>query len=737
MASQNNNFRKITPKRNNIVQGIVNNISNGMDSLYKKTYMTTPMNNKDLDTIKVGFNKSLDKLLDNNMDNNGQTNISTLYARAKHTNTSGNSIMNDLFEDNKFMDTLVMDITENKRLKEIDNEIDLILKFMPMLEDALDAKKDNVLSADNYSKDYINVINDNKIENFEENITILKKIYNLLTLTENAYDAAGKYGEQFIYIENYNDAFNKLLKNKPNYMGSIQSNNETYREFKSDSIMCECFDYKNINESYSLNISDDAPIMKNNLYVELNTCCIESAVTEGYIAESVKKKIQKIELSQTINPKDLNFEGLNGTEGLVDNSSNKGNGQQVKVNGSIVKVIEDRENVLPIYIENICLGYYYFECEGNEIFANNSSYQNMFTPTMRGPAMMDTSNIQAQNRERMLKAISGDISTYIDSSFINANKDLKEEIYAILKHNDMFNGVEVNKVKVTFIPPEKMVHFCFKKDPKTHRGISDLEKSLLPAKIYTYLYLNDTIGALRSHDKRIYNVKNNVDTNIAQNLLNAIGQLKKGNMGARELTSMKTMLNITGRYNDLIVPVGPSGESPIDYQVMDGRQIETKTDLMEMMQEMAVNATNVPYDYVQSRKQTDFAVRLTMSSSKFLRTTFKRQTRVEELLGQILTILYNNEFQSETYVYITVTLPPPGFLQLLNSTQLFDSVNTQVEAILAMTYDDDDDPKERKIMEKKLKRHYLKGYLDGETIDRLKKEAEIEYAQAKNKSEEE
>lgn len=737
MANNNEDRNiNITPKKNKFVQSLVNNINTGMDRLYKQTYMSTPMNSKDLNNIKNDFNRSLDKLLDDNYDSKGETNISALYNRASNGGTNRNNVLfEELFEDNRMVDGLLADFSENKRFEELDNEIDLILKFMPLLEDALDAKKDNVLSADNYNKDYINAVINNNVDNFAENIKNLKQMYDVLDISENAYDAASKYGEQFIYIDNYKDALAKLLDNKPSAIDYARNKNtnESFREFRSKDIICECFNGADI-ASFG-NMDKPNEFKNTEVYVEFNHCCLESAVTEACITEASKNKV---EFQNSTNVKNINFETL-GSESIYDTQKQRNVSNELdelKVNGSIIRILE-RKNVIVIFMDNIVLGYYYFECETEEFMLNSPSYANMFSPTMRSSTIMDHTQQNAQRREQMLKSFSSQLSNYIDSSFINSNKDLKEEIYIVLKHNNMFNGSARNKIKVTFIPPDKMVHYCFEKDPKTHRGISDLEKSLLPAKIYVYLYLNDTIGALRSHDKRIYNVRNNVDTNIAQNLINAINQLQKGNMGARELVSMKTMLNITGRYNDIVVPVGPSGESPIDFQVMDGQQIDTKTDLMEMMQEMAVSATGVPYEYVQSRKTVDYAVRLTMASSKFLRKTFKRQAVVQKLLSEILTKLYNNEYEPNTKVYVEVLLPPPGFLQLMNTTQLFQSVNEQVESILNMTYDDEVPMKKRKIMEMKLKRHYLKGYLDGAMLDRMKEETEMEYIKDTNKNDQE
>lgn len=720
------NKQKGSAKKNKRIQGLINNISQGIDSLYKNTYMSSPMNNKDLDNLNVSFNKSLDKILSNNYNNNGDSTLSKLFSRSIGSEKDNNQNVIDLFEDKNFMDSLISDFTNQRQLKDLDEEIDQILTFMPMLEDALDAKKDNVLSADNFSRDYINIVNDadNINEEFNKNIKQIKEEYDLLNLSEYCYDMAAKYGEAFIYIDSYKDALFKLIKNKPN---ALNPQNETYaREYKSEEIICERF--VNLENYVNQNLGKGYDLLQegqSELFIEMNkTGSIESVLKGAEKANKIKKQTKKTKVQKIVGD-NLSFEGL-GTEGLIEynhkkEEENKNN--NIKVNGSIIKKLP-RENVIPLYIDDIVLGYYYIECD-NEMIMDQERHYSMINS---GRKIIEAQQKRAQQeqKEKLLKSLSASISNYIDINFINNNQDLKEEIYVILKHNDMFNGGNINKIKVSFIPPENMIHFCFKQDPITHRGISDLQRALLPAKIYVYLYLNDTIGSLtRSQDKRMYSVRNNVDTNISQVLLNTINQLKKSNMGARELTSMKTMLNITGRYNDVIIPVGPSGESPIDFQVMEGQNIETKTDLMEMMQEMAINATDVPYEYVQSRKTVDYAVRLTMSSGKFIRKTFKRQAIVQKHLSKIVNILYNNEFNTNTNLF--VLLPPPGFLQTINNNQLYETVMQQVNLSLEMQLTDDDDPRLRKKLQMKLMKHYLKGYMDMDLIQRLVNESRMEF----------
>ena len=56
-----------------------------------------------------------------------------------------------------------------------------------------------------------------------------------------------------------------------------------------------------------------------------------------------------------------------------------------------------------------------------------------------------------------------------------------------------------------------------------------------------------------------------------------------------------------------------SGDPPITMEVMQGQQIETPTELMDRMEQDAVEATDVPLEFVNSIKQVDFASRFTVT----------------------------------------------------------------------------------------------------------------------------
>ena len=705
---------------NNKILDLVRSVQNNMDSLYKNTYISQTNNVKDLNTLKQDIDSSIDSIINNNIESVGVPNISQLYSRIQQKNSGSNSNtavtseIESLFDNKNIADGLMYSFNENRYIKDYDEEIDMICKYMPKLEEALDAKKDNVLSADNFSKDFINVLNTSNVKEevaFQDRIDNIKKTYKLLDLFEECYDNTAKYGEQFIYIISYEKAFNRMMTSKENPLGE-------------SSVITESFS--------SITDTNNNREQQNTTLGEVNLELHVSGVLESALAtySNISTVLEKTTNFDKTIKDDLEFETLDTNDGFIDVNKAKKARTKIKVPGCIIKKLK-RENVIPIYIEDLCMGYYYIECEFKEIF-NSKNLNYMNTGGIRN-GKLDMNN-DINHKEAMIKTLSSKLSEFIDSKFINANQDLKKEIYMILKHNEAFNNNESVKMKVTYIPVEDMVHMYFKKDQNTNRGISDLDNALLPAKLYTSLYINNTLGVLtRSQDKRVYYVKQNVDTNISKVLLNTINQIKKSNYGARELTSIKNLYNLQGSFNDFIIPVGPTGDSPINFEVMQGQDIDTKVDLLEMLEEMAISSTDIPYEFIQSRHMVEFATRLTTANGKFLRKVFKRQAIVERIFSEIITKIYNTEYgENDT---LDMILPPPAYLNILNTNQMLQNVNDLTMHILEMEMADEEDERIKATYSKKLKHHYLSTYLDMKSINNIKDQAILEVRQKYKKDE--
>lgn len=780
MANKNNKVASANRKANRLATLVQTNL----DKLYQSIHYTQPSNKHDLDSIKSKLDTSIDNIIGSNKAQTGQGNLSALYARIQATSPEAkktekmNKDLESLLNDTSMLESGVMGfINDTTTISDYDNKIDTIIKYMPKLKEALDTRKDNVLSADHFSKDFINV-NKSTIAGdpatVQEHIKEIKERYNFIDLAEEIYDNASKYGEQFVYEVPSQKAIAKLLatKNKPGFRGDIDIHEQCiitesgrmdfsdemkqcnltaddFKDFGVENISIE-FDtsglLREVVESEKQYYDNIKVINEMALSEPLDVITEASTKNNDPEAERMKEapKINNFDKGTTgngrnINSKtkfdntvndDLKFDNYDyrGVDGLVTAQKQSNKNNTVNIPGTIIKLL-DRKHVIPIYIETHCFGYYYIEADYK--YDPQTDYDRMQDPTMSlkgSNSILSTNSVtdQTSRQNAITRFLSGQIAQYIDANFVNTNQDLRDEIYMVLKNNDMENQHRLSKVKISFIPPEDMEHVYFRMHKDTHRGISDLHEALFPATLYSAMYITNCIWTMtRSQDKRVYYVKQNVDTNISKTLLNTINQIKKGNMNIRQIENINHILNITGRFNDYVVPRNSSGESPIDFEVMQGQQIEFKTELMTVLEEMAVNSTDVPLEMIQMRQSVEYATQLTMTSSKFLRKVYNRQAKYQKNLTRIFSKLYRNEYKDDE-VQLTVTLPPPMFLNITNTNQMVTNVQDYANSIAEIELAEEEDEMVKRLAVKSLTLYYLGSYLDLPAIEEVIKQARHE-----------
>lgn len=730
-----------------IINRLSNTIQNSLDNLYSKTYYSQASNKQDLESIKNKLDSSIDNIVSVNMDNTGRGTMSTLYSRMqqqgssiKPGNKEGGQSLESLINDSQVIEAGLMGfINDTTTVFDYDNKIDTILKYMPRLQEALDTRKDNVLSADHFSKDFINVTSSsitNDSETYNEHIKFIKETYKFQDLTDEIYDQASKYGEAFVYIVPYKKAVARLLKQKNNTRAEL--------DIKEHTIITESgnIEMDKLPKEITPEMFEQAGL--NNVQLECYTGAINSVVENIMRFEKASRSLNEMSLNyegadfseETIEESannirdvvkgrfqktikdDLSFEGFDnrGQEGLVDKDKTKKKSKDdryINVPGTIVKILE-RKHVIPIYIENYCFGYYYIEVDGP--YNPVGDYDKMQDPTMSlkgSNSILSTNSMldQSTKQNNIIRYIANQISNFIDAKFINANQDLRNEIYTVLKFNYDNNSSHMNKVRVTFIPPDDMEHVYFKMNEDTHRGISDLDKAMFPATLYCANYITHAIWNMtRAQDKRVYYVNQTVDTNISKTLLNTINQIKKGNFGIRQIENINHILNITGMFNDYIIPRGPSGNSPIDFEVMQGQSVEYQTEFMTMLEEMSVNSTDVPMEMIQMRNTVDYSSQLTMSSSKFLRKVYNRQSKFQMNLTRIFNKIYNNEFDDN--IQTSVILPPPMFLNITNTNQMMTNVNEYSQSVAQLILDPDEEEPVKNEVIREINKFNLGSYLN-------------------------
>lgn len=718
--ANNNEESLINTKR---ISDLERSAQDSIDKLYQDIRGNSPNTTRTIDYMRARMHNAVDNIIGNNMSNVGMTSISTLYTRLLNSQNDKGTIDQIIrtFENDGVMESVMGMYSQNVYIKELDKEFEVILKYMPKLYEALSTRKEAVLSADHFTKDSINISSsssDLSQVSTENNIHQMRMKYDIENLLDSAYDYMDRSGEVFTYCVPYKRALQRLMKNRTTYNQSPSTMEE--------SVMYAFDESGNVDNTISTNGIHD-----HGINVRLNKGGIlDDAILQEYHARNVMRQaslmsIAEANMDETI-PNDTKVlktmykTDPTTVDGFVDTDNN----DEYKVTGCVVKHLE-RANVVPLYIENNCLGYYYIETD-----RPLDVEQLTFSSTLGGLKPGNTAR-QLSNQhfdDSIIKKIARSISDNIDKKFINANQDLTKEIYCILKYNATHNEEgRIRDVKITFIPPEDIIHGYFQKDPRSNRGISSLMRCLFPAKLYSCLYISNVIAILtRSNDKRVYYVKQNVDTNIAAVLLNTINQIKKSNFGLRQIENMNNIMNITGRFNDYVIPESASGDAPVRFEVMQGQDVTHPTELMNQIEEMVLAGVDVPMEVIQARQQLDFATHYTMSNTRFLRKVFNLQAKFTKYANTLLTRIYDAEYDCNDSVQ--VELPPPMYLNLMNSSQMFQSANEHVENVTPLYIDVDNEEAELVNMVKaKIKKFYLRSFLPDEALTRMVDQARMEY----------
>ena len=770
----------------NPIKNLIDIVSGNIQDLRSSTYMTSSDERKQLGKLRSDIFNSIEDINNRTFENTGLNSISTMYSRLIKSMKDPNlpDKFENIFNNEALMNSLSMTYMENKPIYEYDKEIDLVCKYMPKLQEALDTKKDHVLSPDHFNKEFLKIKKDNELSiddsqksMFNKDIKVLKDKYKLEEFIENSYDKVSKYGEDFVYHVPYSTAIDKLLANKAKYQNRFNSNLlgtlsvNSLQESGSVEIR-----YNSINENTKLDtiaLDNNKDNFDINLKVEISQDpYLESLISDSkYVNANISKVIQKsliheasvslqntlddatngkvgdkyigLKQSGTLRPFDKTLDDSimvddTAKDGLFDVNKNQTSSSNLNLRGCILKSVP-RHHVIPIYIDDICMGYYYFEFQENDDFDTMTNVNNMFGSKT---AEIVNSDKNARLQDNLLRSIAGAISDKLDSIFIKNNQDLTKEIYSILKYNDLYNlDHSETRMKVVYISPEDMTHCYFKKDPITHRGISDLAQALIPAKLWVCMNLTYIIGNMtRGQDKRVYYVKQTVDTNISQTLLTTIDQIKRSNFGIRQIENINNILNIIGRFNDYVIPVSQSGDSPVQFEVMQGQDIQPPTEIMDRLEESAINSTDVPIEVINARMSMDFATHYTMSNTRFLRKVIKRQSICEEtrMYSGILTRVYNLEY-GKTDV-LKLVLPMPLFLDVSNTSQILQNVTELCNNIAESFLDPNEDENVKNIFIKKVKMDYLSTYINIDKMEEYlidsKIEAKVKEQEQGNNSEE-
>lgn len=661
--------------------------NNILDDIYKDTYKMNSVYKKDSAIIHKKVDKEINDIVNNNRDTNGDFSVSNLF-----NNKDNGSIDNleKLFKSDD-VNVLLSNYRENNSIKIIDKEIDTILNYVPSLQDAINVIKDNILSSENDRDSSLSFVingNEKENENILKRINKIKNIHKLDDKFEDIVDNVLKYGEAFVAKFDFN-TMNKYIK----------SSNKMKIKLNSDEI-------PKVNKISK--ISED-------ISIEINIGDYNILDQDMSIMNKLNNNLNEFGEIDIENQSLLNEDSLIS---LNDNDYY----EKININGCYSKIL-DRDKVIPLYIENdIFCGALYIEGNKN----NNPSHNIGFTSLFNKYKTIE-SNKQNQTlfMNNVLNKLSSKILDNIDKKFIKKNKNLSKEIFLLLKYNYENDKSSKDIFNITYIKPEDIQHFYINKDLKTNRGISLIDKSILPGKLYSALYIGTVIGVLtRGFDKRAYYINQDVEKNVGMILQDTANQLKKGNFGLNEFNNVNNVLNIPGRYNDILIPVNGGGQKAFDVEIISGQNIEIKSELLDILEFLALAPTGVPTEYISVRQDVEFAKRYSMTNMKFYRKISKIIKKLNIPTSNFVMKLYRSHYPDDNTNFESKLSIIP-YLVIRTLLESFQDVNQLVEQLANNEYNDNDDPNEINLFKKYIFKQLMPTNLLS-YVDKAKEYAKIE-----------
>ena len=163
-----------------------------LDGLYKDIYISRPDNKQNLDAMIDNLDAVIDQLQGSDTTVSGMSELLRRVDKVGESNTNKMiKSVQELFEDQTVLGALMMNDSIHNYIAGQNRNYDLICKYLPKLEDALEIKRDNVLCSDNFSKSFLNPKSEKsskeEISKFNSNVERIEEEYDISEFLDDTY----------------------------------------------------------------------------------------------------------------------------------------------------------------------------------------------------------------------------------------------------------------------------------------------------------------------------------------------------------------------------------------------------------------------------------------------------------------------------------------------------------------------------------------------------------------------
>lgn len=717
-----------------------------------------------------GISSELDKALGQNFTNyskyTGDSSMTTMLNKI----LANSDNQNPIFQNKSVYDLFQDDVGEYgvffyDRYKNINNQYEdlrIITEYLYEMDEVVNTVRDNIVCADDMGLSVSRQIHflNSSDKQYISIVESLERKYDLKNIIKNSIAKETlRYGNYYVYTIPYKNLFamhETKVKNQGiigRFKNGVKESANYVPETSSIRLSLDDSDIGGLNkikESYDYMLetaSDEVPrgdrLTKSQIKDSINSLlenievCNESAMPlmEGDLkyfddpkfAELVKKAQarRKKDLTysrdtKTIKPFEAPKKGEldYSTDSVIDPKSMKAYSD---ISDTYMKLYLPGK-IIPIKVLDFTIGYYVmYETFGevqNNLLINGS---------------MNRLNIAYQQERRkqldddIIDVIAQKIVNALDSKFVKDNAKFKELLANAIAYDDFYR----KSFRIQYVPPEYMTEFRVNENPETKMGESILRKSLFYAKLYLTILIFKIITILtKSNDTRVYYVKNSgLDKNMTKRVQDAARNIKRNEINFNDLSCVNTVLAKVGKARDVYMGVGKSGERGLEFEILQGQDVQLNTDLMEFLRKNMINNTGVPAVILSYMEEADFARTLTMQHSKYLSRIISYQ---EELEGGV-TELYKKLLHFDTSLDDTIidgfrfSFTRPKALNAQNMADLISNAENNAAFICrTLVGDSADDKIKEKVTNYLISKVLLPGIYDWDKLKKMVQDGVLE-----------
>lgn len=619
--------QNIEKKQNKFIQKTINQINNILGQTSLDIYGTD--RTSDAEILNNKFQQILQNeliSLTNKDSEDFSSFINRLYADDRKA-SSLEEIMQSQFSSAtganfEALKSAFFEIYKNRMIEQAD--LHEVSSQLIELSEAILVTRDAIISADvvegrmNRTLKFDNSTNEGDakttIELMEKRLGLQKKIKNFIV------PKTLEYGSYYIYTIPYKEMFKSFLKYKNNskfYKESVLTESfddkkHTYGERNSskgeyDTFM-ESF-YKKFKKENNLNVLDskvpDLETFKSDMGQFFNNISVcNNPLPLPFMEEGLDSitEIQGLFVNETDGDNSSLFEKINKSDSSEGVKINKDDKELDVIQDCYIKLMEPIK-VLPVKIMSSTIGYYYV-------------YEEKINPI--GGSVSNSLYFTEINSDQMQKSIVDGIAERIvksfDKKFLLSNLKFKKEIADCIQYHNLNHS----KLKFQFIPVEYMNEFKIDED-ENDEGQSVIKKSLFYAKLYLMILLFRILSILLySNDQRVNYIRSSgIDKNVI-NKVQEIARIKQNRqINIMDLFSYTTLINKIGAGTEMYIPVGRNSERPMETDILQGQEVQTNSDLLELLKNSYILGTGVPATIINYLQEADFAAQIAQNNTKW------------------------------------------------------------------------------------------------------------------------